>query len=79
MLTDEAYTSKANRAHLRARGIRACIPGKADCDASAPEAALARTALVGRRRAGGWTGCTAVADERAPHSVPDREPPTARC
>ena len=30
---DKAYTSKADRAHLRSRGIRACIPSKADQDA----------------------------------------------
>ena len=30
VLADKAYTSKANRAHLRSRGIRACIPSKAD-------------------------------------------------
>jgi transposase len=33
MLADKAYTSKANRAHLRGRGIRATIPSKADQDA----------------------------------------------
>lgn len=33
VLADKAYTSKANRAHLRARGITACIPSKADQDA----------------------------------------------
>ncbi len=33
VLTDKAYTSKANRTHLRSRGIRACIPGKTDQDA----------------------------------------------
>lgn len=33
VLADKAYTSKANRAHLRARGIKACIPSKADQDA----------------------------------------------
>ncbi|WP_307937075.1 transposase [Salinispora arenicola] len=33
VLADKAYTSKANRAHLRSRGIRACIPSKADQDA----------------------------------------------
>jgi transposase len=33
VLADKAYTSKANRAHLRRRGIRACIPSKADQDA----------------------------------------------
>jgi transposase len=33
VLADRAYTSKANRAHLRRRGIRACIPSKADQDA----------------------------------------------
>jgi transposase len=32
-LADKAYTSKANRAYLRRRGIRACIPSKADQDA----------------------------------------------
>jgi hypothetical protein len=30
---DRAYTSKGNRAHLRLRGIKACIPSKADQDA----------------------------------------------
>ncbi|MEV4062416.1 transposase [Nonomuraea dietziae] len=29
----QTYTSKANRAYLRRRGIRACIPSKADQDA----------------------------------------------
>jgi transposase len=33
VLADKAYTSKANRAHLRSRGIKACIPSKADQDA----------------------------------------------
>jgi transposase len=33
VLADKAYTSKANRAYLRARGIQACIPSKADQDA----------------------------------------------
>ena len=33
VLADKAYTSKANRAHLRSRRIRACIPSKADQDA----------------------------------------------
>ncbi len=33
VLADKAYTSKANRAHLRRRGIRVCIPSKADQDA----------------------------------------------
>ncbi|MFI6779444.1 transposase, partial [Micromonospora sp. NPDC050276] len=33
VLADKAYTSKANRAHLRYRGIRACIPSKSDQDA----------------------------------------------
>jgi transposase len=33
VLADKAYTSQANRAHLRERGIRACIPSKADQDA----------------------------------------------
>jgi transposase len=33
VLADKAYTSKGNRAHLRARGIKACIPSKADQDA----------------------------------------------
>jgi transposase len=33
VLADKAYTSKANRAHLRSRGIRACIPSKTDQDA----------------------------------------------
>lgn len=32
VLADKAYTSKGNRAHLRARGIKACIPSKADQD-----------------------------------------------
>jgi transposase len=33
VLADKAYTSKANRAYLRRRGIRATIPSKADQDA----------------------------------------------
>ncbi len=33
VLADRAYTSKANRAYLRSRGIKACIPSKADQDA----------------------------------------------
>ena len=33
VVADRAYISKANRAHLRRRGIRACIPSKADQDA----------------------------------------------
>lgn len=33
VLADRAYTSKANRDHLRRRGIKACIPSKADQDA----------------------------------------------
>ncbi|MGV9367474.1 MULTISPECIES: transposase [unclassified Amycolatopsis] len=33
MSADKAYTSKANRAHLRGRGIKATIPSKADQDA----------------------------------------------
>jgi len=33
VLADKAYTSKANRAHLRNRGIKATIPSKADQDA----------------------------------------------
>jgi transposase len=33
VLADKAYTSKGNRAYLRARGIKACIPSKADQDA----------------------------------------------
>jgi transposase len=33
VLADKAYTSKGNRAHLRARGIKACIPSKTDQDA----------------------------------------------
>jgi transposase len=33
VLADKAYTSKANRAHLRSRGIKATIPSKADQDA----------------------------------------------
>nr|WP_281171540.1 IS5 family transposase [Actinoplanes globisporus] len=33
VLADKAYTSKANRAHLRSRGIAACIPSKAGQDA----------------------------------------------
>ncbi|MBB4744010.1 transposase [Actinoplanes octamycinicus] len=32
-LADKAYTSKANRAYLCRRGVRACIPSKADQDA----------------------------------------------
>lgn len=33
VLADKAYTSKANREHLRRRGIKATIPSKADQDA----------------------------------------------
>jgi transposase len=33
VLADKAYTSKGNRAHLRSRGIKACIPSKSDQDA----------------------------------------------
>lgn len=33
VLADKAYTSKANRVHLRDRGIKATIPSKADQDA----------------------------------------------
>lgn len=33
VLADKAYTSKANRAYLRRRGIKACIPSKTDQDA----------------------------------------------
>jgi transposase len=33
VLADKAYTSTANRAYLRRRGIKACIPSKADQDA----------------------------------------------
>jgi transposase len=33
VLADKAYTSKANRAYLRRRGIKATIPSKADQDA----------------------------------------------
>jgi transposase len=33
VLADKAYTSKANREHLRRRGIKASIPSKADQDA----------------------------------------------
>jgi transposase len=34
VLADKAYTSRANRAYLRRRGIKATIPSKADQDAS---------------------------------------------
>ncbi|GAA4195280.1 hypothetical protein GCM10023074_19040 [Microbispora amethystogenes] len=34
VLADKAYTSAANRAYLRQRGIKATIPRKADQDAS---------------------------------------------
>ncbi|GAA4606168.1 IS5 family transposase [Actinoallomurus liliacearum] len=34
VLADKAYTSRANRAHLRRRGIKATIPSKADQDAA---------------------------------------------
>jgi DDE family transposase len=34
VLADKAYTSKGDRAHLRSRGIKACIPSKADQDAN---------------------------------------------
>ena len=33
VLADKAYTSRGNRAHLRKRGIKACIPSKKDQDA----------------------------------------------
>lgn len=33
VLADKAYTSKANREHLRRRGIKATIPSKVDQDA----------------------------------------------
>jgi transposase len=33
VLADRAYTSRANRAYLRRRGIKACIPSKTDQDA----------------------------------------------
>jgi transposase len=33
VLADKAYTSRANRGYLRRRGIKACIPSKADQDA----------------------------------------------
>jgi transposase len=33
VLADRAYTSKANRAYLRRRGIKATIPSKTDQDA----------------------------------------------
>ncbi|WP_434090210.1 IS5 family transposase [Micromonospora carbonacea] len=33
VLADKAYTSKANRSHLRSRGIRACNPSETDQDA----------------------------------------------
>ena len=33
VLADKAYTSKGNRQHLRSRGIKACIPSRADQDA----------------------------------------------
>ncbi len=34
VLADKAYTSRANRAYLRRRGIKATIPSKADQDVS---------------------------------------------
>jgi transposase len=34
VLADKAYTSKANRAYLRRRQIKACIPSKSDQDAN---------------------------------------------
>ncbi|MEJ3747407.1 IS5 family transposase [Actinomycetes bacterium KLBMP 9797] len=34
VIADKAYTSKANREHLRRRGIKATIPSKADQDAN---------------------------------------------
>jgi transposase len=34
VLADKAYTSTANREYLRRRGIKACIPSKADQDAN---------------------------------------------
>lgn len=34
VIADRAYTSRANRSHLRRRGIKACIPSKADQDAN---------------------------------------------
>ncbi len=33
VIADRAYTSRANREHLRRRGIKACIPSKTDQDA----------------------------------------------
>jgi len=33
VLADKAYTSRANRQYLHSRGIKACIPSKADQDA----------------------------------------------
>ncbi|MFG1892250.1 IS5 family transposase [Micromonospora sp. NPDC049051] len=33
VIADRAYTSRVNRAHLRRRGIKACIPSKVDQDA----------------------------------------------
>ncbi|MCG5457866.1 IS5 family transposase [Micromonospora sp. PSH03] len=33
VLADKAYTSRGNRAYLRKRGIKACIPSKTDQDA----------------------------------------------
>lgn len=34
VLADKAYTSRGNRRYLRRRGIKACIPSKADQDAN---------------------------------------------
>jgi transposase len=42
VLADKACTSKANRAHLRGRGIKATVPSKTDQDA--------------HRKAKGWKG-----------------------
>ena len=39
VLADKAYSSKANRAYLRRRGIRGVIPERADGSATAPGAA----------------------------------------
>ena len=46
VLADRAYTSKANRAHLRARGIKSCIPSKAGQDAHRKAKGLRHLAFV---------------------------------
>jgi transposase len=56
VLADKAYTSKANRAYLRRRGIKATIPSKADQDANRS----AKGSAGGRCRACGGPSRTPV-------------------